>query len=88
MTLVTPENISTLVVGTMLSVPGRKTPVRVTEVNLDYGVTVCTTSGRVRPGAHSGGILSLLPGGGYYWQATIQQNAVYDPVVSIVGLAC
>lgn len=90
-TRITAENISEVPVGAMLSVPGRKTPVRVKYIDTDEnGTVLTTTSGRVRPGRRQGGALAHFrgpKGEWFYWQATLHQNAQHNPAVEIVGLA-
>jgi hypothetical protein len=83
--------LATLEVGMMLTIPGRKQPVRVTEV-VTYpngSVNVYTTSGRVRPGAYSGGLLQAngFRDTGFLFQATLQQQVVSIDGFEIAGFA-
>ena len=85
---ITPSNFSTLSIGHILSVPGRKTPVRVTKiVERDSRLYALTTSGRVRPGRVSGGCVTLWKDSGLItWQPTINQAASRADV-EVIGLA-
>ena len=82
-------NFASLTVGTMLSIPGKKQPVRVTSVVYTDGVpSVYTTSGYVRPGAFKGGRLSFCRfHGSLVWQATAQQQARLIDSVVVAGIA-
>lgn len=89
-TKITPENLSLLPVGAKVSVPGRRTPVQVKKVvETETGVVVSTTSGRVRPGHRSGGAIVFFRGTSnanmFYWQPTINQNAIHDPEIEVVS---
>jgi len=76
-------------IGTMLSVPGRKSPVRVTKiVERESNSYALTTSGRVRRGHVAGGCLTLWKDSGLItWQPTMNQQANATDEVVALGLA-
>lgn len=85
---ITANNFSEIQVGHILRVPGRKTPVRVTNVvDSALGVLAFTTSGPVRPSRESGGCVTLWKASGLItWQPTLYQSA-NAAEVEIIGMA-
>jgi len=68
---------------------GKRKPrtVRVTSVDSTSSFRAYTTSGRVRPGHISGGVLSVETNGSVWFQATMLQNPVPVRGVTVEGLA-
>jgi hypothetical protein len=86
----TARAILSLTPGTMIQIPGKKQPVRVTSVEVIHGTPYAfTTSGRVRPRAFAGGSLCVdkFNDGQYLWQATMQQQVVRIDSFTVLGLA-
>ena len=90
----TANAILSLTPGTMIQIPGKKQPVRVTEVKM-IGETAYafTTSGRVTPGTYGaeikGGCLTPCPfdADRFRWQPTMQQKVVTIDSFAVLGLA-
>tara|TARA_R110000782_G_scaffold64926_1_gene132199 strand:+ start:261 stop:563 length:303 start_codon:yes stop_codon:yes gene_type:complete len=83
------DTFSAIKIGTMLSVPGKKNPVRVTKiVERKSNSYALTTSGRVRRGHVAGGCLTLWKDSGMVtWQPTMNQQANATDQVMALGLA-
>ena len=80
-------DLNDLAVGTMVKIPGRKTPVRVTSVDtIGSTVYAYTTSGRVQPRSFEGGCLTQR-GADLTWQPTLQQQTVFIAGFEVLGLA-
>jgi hypothetical protein len=84
-----PEVFAAITEGTMLIIPGKKQPVRVTSVVFyDGAPSVYTTSGNVRPGSFAWGRLSYCRfHERLVWQATPQQQVRLVDSVQVAGLA-